>query len=289
MRFFFLFSFIFLQIAVQAQINTRVKSTKDQDSLARTNSITDTTSFTPESRNPDNPFIDYKPAVIYLTSSDSIEDHAYIRQNFTDQMVSVWSKPNRLYPASKIYGLRMDGKLFRAVRKSAYECVFAERAVHGPMSLYIYTRIPQSSGWVECYSAGGYTNNMIVENKVTRNKNSYGYFVSLYPDTNNFIAADDINKFAESYLKDMPETYKQASPFLKIKRYKAQKQILTLAMLVGVGGVAFIDSNMKWLFLAGFPVAAILTFINRSHIPDWKDMVAIVNSYNRETLTAAGQ
>lgn len=286
MRFFLLFSFVFLQISVFAQIGTRIRSSEGQDSLAHERSITDSANYAPENRNPEIPFIDYEPAVIYMTPADSIEDHAYIRQNFTDQMVSVWSKPNRLYPASKIYGLRMNGKFFRSVRKNAYECVFAERAVDGPMSLYMYTKIPQNSGWIEFYSAGGYTNNMIVENNVTRNKNSYGYFITLYPDTNTFIAADDLNKFASEYLKDKPETYKQASPFLKMKNYKTQKQLLTVAMLVGVSGVALVDSRMKWLFLAGFPVAVTLTLLNRSHIPDWKDMVEIVNSYNRETLTA---
>jgi len=82
------------------------------------------------------PFIDYKPAVIWNTPTDSIHDYCYIRRNFTDQMVSVWNHPKRLYPASRIYALEMDGKYYRAVKVSPENYVFAELMVSGPMNLF---------------------------------------------------------------------------------------------------------------------------------------------------------
>jgi hypothetical protein len=283
MRSILVFFFICICFFPEAQIVTRVVSDTGNDSLDKGKSISDSSFYSPDIRRPDIPFIDYAPAVIFLSSHDSIEDHAYIRRNFTDQMISVWSKPGRYYPASKIYGLRMNGKFYRSIMVNPVEFVFAEKAVSGNMSLYIYPKIPQVNGWVECFSAGGYTNNMIIENETTGSKLSYGYLITLEPEANTFIPANDIRVFAEKYLDSLPETRKLASPFLKMNNYKNKKRILALTMLAGAVGTAFVDSDIKWLFLACFPAAAVLTFINRKHIPGWEDMVKIVSSYNRES------
>jgi len=276
---FFLFCICFVS---ESQIVTRVSTQSAPDSLNDKKSVSDSAFYSPDTRRPDIPFIDYAPAVIFLSSNDSIEDHAYIRRNFTDQMVSVWSKPGRYYPASKIYGLKMNGKFYRSIMVNPVEFVFAEKAVSGIMNLYIYPKIPQFNGWVECFSSGGYTNNMIIENENMGSKLSYGYLITLEPDANTFISADDIRVFTEKYLDSLPETRKLTSPYLKMNNYKNKKKILAVAMLAGAAGTAFVDSDIKWVFLAGFPAAAALTFINRKHIPGWEDMVKIVNSYNRE-------
>ncbi len=282
MRSFLVFLFLCVCLVSKSQIFTRVSSTATPDSLSNGKSVADSAFYTPDSRRPDIPFIDYLPAIIYLTENDSIEDHAYIRRNFTDQMISVWSKPGRYYPASKIYGLRMNDKFYRSVMVNPVEFVFAEKAVSGKMSLYIYPKISQMNGWVECFSSGGYTNNMIIENKTTNSKLSYSYLITLEPETEKFISVNDIRVFTEKYLDSLPETSKLTSPFIKIKNYRNTKRILAISMLAGAVGAAFIDSEIKWLFLAGFPAAAVLTFINREHIPGWEEMVRIVNSYNHE-------
>jgi hypothetical protein len=283
MRAVLVFFLIGICIFTEAQIVTRVTSDSRNDDSDKNKSISDSAFYSPDTRRPDIPFIDYSPAMIYLSENDSIEDHAYIRRNFTDQMVSVWSKPGRYYPASKIYGLRMNGKFYRSVMVNPVEFVFAEKAVSGRMSLYIYPKITQANGWVECFSSGGYTNNMIIENRSFNNKLSFGYLVTLEPEDKAFKAANDLDVFAEKYLLNLPETYKMAAPFLKMKNYQNKKRILAASMLAGAIGAAFIDSDIKWVFLAGFPAAAVLTFLNRKHIPGWEDMVKIVSSYNRES------
>ncbi len=282
MRALLVFCLFCICFVSESQIITRVSTQTAPDSLNKNKSISDSAFYSPDTRRPDIPFIDYAPAVIFLSSNDSIEDHAYIRRNFTDQMVSVWSKPGRYYPASKIYGLRMNGKFYRSIMVNPVEFVFAEKAVSGNMNLYIYPKIPQVNGWVECFSSGGYTNNMIIENENMGSKLSYGYLITLEPNANTFISADDIRVFTEKYLDSLPETRKLTSPYLKMNNYKNKKKILAVAMLAGAAGTAFVDSDIKWVFLAGFPAAAALTFINRKHIPGWEDMVKIVNSYNRE-------
>ena len=136
-----------------------------EDSTAQKESDKALTKHPDKDRN-DIPFIDYKKAVIWTTKSDSVSDYVYIRKNFTDQMLSVWSHPKRLYPASRVYGVDMDGKHYRAVKVSSQNYVFAEQVVAGKMNLYMYRRIPQMNGWVEFqgYDSihSGYRNNMII-------------------------------------------------------------------------------------------------------------------------------
>jgi len=101
----------------------------------------------------DIPFIDFKPGIIWLTQYDTVHNHCYIRKNFTDQLLEVWSPPGRFYPASRIYGAEIGGTYYRAVKVSSTDYVFAQKVVGGPMDFYLYRKIPQFEVLVEMKSA----------------------------------------------------------------------------------------------------------------------------------------
>jgi hypothetical protein len=54
-------------------------------------------------------------------------------------------------------------------------------------------------------------------------------------------------------------------------------------MVVGFIGLASTgSSNASWIFLAGFPAAALVAYTNKPHTLHWQDMADIVNLYNTE-------
>lgn len=240
----------------------------------------------PDADRDDIPFIDYKPGVIWNTKFDSVCDGAYIRKNFTDQMVSVWSHPGRLYPASRIYGVDIDGKHYRAVKVSNQNYVFAEQLVKGKMNLYSYRKISQTNGWVEFrgYLHSGYRNNMIIEDKETRGvKNNFGYYISFDDDSLRLVSTSKFKTFVDNYLSDTPETKAIASKFAGKNSNKQNKIAVAGLMTIGIVGLALTGgTGASLIFLAGFPAAIVVAYINRPHTLHWQDMVEIVNSYNKE-------
>jgi len=242
----------------------------------------------PDADRNDIPFIDYKSAIIRNTVTDSVCDYAYIRKNFTDQMISVWSHPKRLYPASRIYGIDMDGKHYRAVKVSNQNYVFAEQLIEGDMDLYIYRKIPQVNGWIEFvgYDSlnSGYHNNMIIEQHETRGKQDYfGYFISTGNDTLKPVSASKMQLFADTYLKDTPAAKALAMKFSGTTYTKTNKIAVAGLMTAGILGLAMTGSSgASWIFLAGFPAAIVVAYLNRPHTLHWEDMVEIVNTHNQE-------
>ncbi len=244
----------------------------------------------PDADRGDIPFIDYKPAVIWNSPTDPMSDYAYIRRNFTDQLVSVWTHPRRLYPASRIYALDMDGKHYRAVRVSAQNYVFAEKVVEGEMDFYLYRIIPQLNGWIEYigYDSTGqvYHNNMVIENQVTMGKQeNFGYFFSIGSDTLKPVSASSLQKFSDSFLNETPAAKALAAKFTGKNMNKSRKIAFIGLMAVGFIGLALTgEGGASWIFLAGFPAAGVVAYLNRPHTLHWEDMVEIVNTYNREVM-----
>jgi hypothetical protein len=242
----------------------------------------------PDADQGDNPFIDYKPAVIWNTPTDSIHDYCYIRRNFTDQMVSVWNHPNRLYPASHIYALEMDGKYYRTARTSPENYVFAERVVSGQMNLYLYRKIPQYEGWVEFVVhdslQSGYRNNMIIENENSKGKReNFGYFISKSDNVLVAVSASKMKMFADTFLVNTPQAYAKAMKFANQKMTKSKKIAVISLMSLGIIGLAATGGTAaSYIFLAGFPAAAFVAFANKPHTLHWQDMVEIVDTYNLE-------
>ncbi len=242
----------------------------------------------PDSDRSDIPFIDYKPAVIRTTPLDSVVDYAYIKRNFTDQMVSVWNHPGRLYPASRVYGLDMEGKHYRSVMTSSQNYVFAEQMVKGEMSLYIYRKIPQVNGWVEFVGSdtvhSGYRNHMIVDDGNTRGKReNFGYFVTIGNDSLKLVTTTNMKLFADTYLTNTPQAKARAMTYAVKHMTKERKIAVIGLMAVGFVGLAVTGgSAATWIFLAGFPAAAIVAFANKPYTLHWQDMAEIVNLYNTE-------
>ena len=242
----------------------------------------------PDATQTDIPFIDYKLAVIWNTPTDSVCDYAYIRRNFTDQLISIWSNPRRLYPASRIYAVDMDGKHYRAVRVSAQNYVFAEKIVDGEMDLYLYQIIPQLNGWVEFvgkdFTGQVYHNNMIYDNRVTKGKQQkYGYFFTIGNDSLKPLSASSLQKFSDAYLFSTPAAKAIAEKFTCKNQNTSRKAAVIGLMTVGFVGLALTgEGGASLIFLAGFPAAAAVAFLNRPHTLHWEDMVEIVSTYNRE-------
>lgn len=245
-------------------------------------------SSAPDADRNDIPFIDYRKAVIWNSPGDSVIDYAYIRKNFTDQFVSVWNHPRRLYPASRIYAINMDGKHYRAVKVSEQNFVFAEQMVDGDMDLYVYRKIPQLNGWIEFvgHDTTGkiYHNNMIIEKDKTRSKEEYfGYFYSIGNDTLKPVSVKTLKTFAENQLGETPEAKALALKFTNQTMNKSRKIAVIGLMSVGIIGLAATGGGgASLLFLAGFPVAAFVAYKNQPQTMHWGDMVEIVNTYNRE-------
>lgn len=236
----------------------------------------------------DYPFIDYKWSTIWNTPADTFSDYCYIRRNFTDQMVSAWTYPNRLYPASRIYGLSMDGKFYKSAKVSPGNFVFAEKKVTGKMNLFIYRKIPQANGWVEFIGfdslQSGYKNNMIIENKNNWGKREYfGYFISMDDNVLVPVTVSGLKTFADTYLSKTPQAYAMAMKFANQKMTKTKKIAVIGLMSLGMIGLAITgESAASYIFLAGFPAAALVAYLNRPHTLHWEDMVDIVELYNQE-------
>lgn len=242
----------------------------------------------PYSDQNDIPFIDYKPAIIWNLPTDSISDYAYIRRNFTDQLVSVWTHPRRIYPASRIYAIDLEGKHYRAVKVSEQNYVFAEKMVEGEMDLYLYRKIPQVNGWIEFvgHDTTGkiYHNNMIVENQVTKGKQeNFGYLYSIGSDTLKPVSASSLQKFSDNHLNETPLAKALAAKFTGKNMNKSRKIAVIALMSVGIIGLAATGGGgASLIFLAGFPAAAVVAFVNRPQTLHWEDMVEIVTEYNKE-------
>ena len=258
------------------------------DTINASHDSTSISNLQPDADRNDIPFVDYKPAVIWNTPTDSVSDYAYIRKNFTDQMVSVWNYPRRLYPASRIYGIDMDGKHYQSVKVSNQNYVFAEQLVKGKMNLFIYRKIPQMNGWLEFrgYDSiqSGYRNFMIVEQDEMRGKQNYfGYYVSISNDTLRSVSASNMKLFADTYLNETPEAKAMAMKFAVLKMNKTRKIAVASLMTVGIVGLALTGgTGASLVFLAGFPLAAVVAYLNKPHTLHWEDMVEIVNTYNKE-------
>lgn len=243
----------------------------------------------PDDDRNDIPFIDYKQAVIWNTPNDSVCDYAYIRKNFTDQMVSVWNNPNHLYPASRVYAVTIDDKYYRAVKISESNYVFAEKIVSGEMDLYMYRKIPQFNGWIEYIGqdeyGNVYHNNMIIENENGRSKKDYfSYFISLNSDTLHPVSSSTLNTFSDTYLNETPDAKTIATKFTGKNGNKQRKIAVVGLMTVGFLGLAVTGGSggASLIFMLGFPAAALVAYLNRPQNLTWQDMVEIVQTYNRE-------
>lgn len=189
----------------------------------------------------DPPFIDYTTSTVYITVNDSISEDATIRRNFTDQFISVWSEPGRIYPASKIFGIKQQGKYFRAGKIDPRNSVFGEQIVKGKINLYYTRRLPQEAGLVEMISTDpkntGYRNFMIMEYEDrARYESDFYYFITLASDSLKTIPVTDYAQTAELYLKDVPEAYNMLMDFAK-KRKSATKfvaPIMASSLIVAV-------------------------------------------------------
>ena len=243
----------------------------------------------PDADRDDIPFIDFKVGIIWLTANDTIHNYCYIRKNFTDQLVEVWNPPGRFYPASRIYGAEIDGSFYKAVKIAPSEYIFAQRVVSGPMDFYLYRKIPQTNGYVEMQSSDinnpGYTNHMIIEADGMRGKReTYGYFISVGADTSALIpvSGTDLGKFASDFLRNTPMAYKEAMKYSGKSFSKLKKQMVLGIMAVGLFGAMFMNSDSRWIFLAGFPLAAVVAGSNKPRTLHWDDLARIVNIYNSE-------
>jgi hypothetical protein len=182
----------------------------------------------------------------------------------------------------------MGGKQYRAVKTSNQNYVFAEHLIAGKMDLYIYRQIPQVNGWVEFVGHDtlnrGYHNNMIIERHEIRGKQNYfGYFISTGDDSLRAVSASKMKIFADTYLKDTPKAKALAMTFASTSYTKTNKITVIGLMTVGFLGLAMTGGGAaSWIFLAGFPAAGIVAYLNRPHTLHWEDMVEIVNTYNRE-------
>jgi hypothetical protein len=241
----------------------------------------------PDADRDDLLFIDYHPAIIWTTETDTVRNFAYIRRNFTDQLLSVWNPPGRYYPASKIYALSLDGNYYRTVKTSDRNYAFTQQMVKGPMSFYMYRIIPQTNGWIEYSSEdannAGYTNYMIVEEKGRRGSwQQFEYFLSMAPDSNRLIKVNqgNLSAFAEKNLNDSPKARKEALKYGNQHNSKETKILLAAIMTTGMAGAIFVKNDYRWLFMMGFPLGIVVGLVNRPYTLHWDDMVRIVEMYN---------
>lgn len=170
----------------------------------------------------DPAFIDYSMAEIYLSADHAITENAYLRRNFTDQFISVWQNPGRIYPASLIYGFSQEGKYYRACKFDGRNSIFGEQVVRGDMSLYYCRKLPQEAGLIEFISMDphnqGYRNFMIATYKDrARFENDYYYFVTLASDSLTPVPIKDLTMFNENYLKHSPDAFRMMKQFDKKK------------------------------------------------------------------------
>lgn len=267
-------------IFAQENQSTTVKKEPDSVSIA---------AIRPDADRDDIPFIDYLPGLITGSEGDTVSDNLYIRKNFTDQLISVWSHPRRYYPASRVYSVSVGENYYRTAKISEDNYVFLQEMVKGKMNLYLYRKIPQTNGWVELVSSDPrnpeYKNNMIVEVRGNRGKRqTFGFYISLEKDSAKLISIKDteLEAFANNYLSGTPLAYAEAMKFSNQKVNKTRKQMLLGLMAVSMLGTMFISSDARWVFLAGFPLAIGVAAINHPNFLGWEDMVRIVKTYNAE-------
>ncbi|MGV8112536.1 MAG: hypothetical protein AB2L17_06480 [Lentimicrobium sp.] len=237
----------------------------------------------------DPAFIDYLPATLYMTPDDSINTYAYLRRNFTDQFVSLWGHPGRVYPASRIFAIRQNGKYYRACRMDARNSVFGEQVVKGKMNLYYTRRLPQEAGLLEFITtdpnSGGYRNFMILQYEGRKRfEADYYYFVTFEDDSLQCFPINDFAEFAGRYLKDAPEAYNRMMGFAS-KRGGAAKVAAPLIAAGVVTATLFTTSLQAGLlvsapFIAGGMGYAIWRKKKGYAKPDPEDMAGVIRAYN---------
>ncbi len=237
----------------------------------------------------DPAFIDYLPATLFLSPDDSLDANAFMRRNFTDQFVSLWEYPGRLYPASRVFAFRQEGKYYRACRIDARNSVFGELVVKGKMSLYYARRLPQEAGLVEFITtdpnSSGYRNFMIVQYEDRKRfEADYYYFVTFEDDSLQCIPVKDYADFAERYLKNAPGAHKMMMEFAA-RRGGAAKVAAPLIAAGVVTATLFTSSLQAGLlvsapFIAGGMGYAIWRKKKGYAKPDPEEMAGVIRAYN---------
>ncbi len=238
----------------------------------------------------DTPFVDYSPAIIYMTPSDSISDAAYLRNNFTDQFISVWEKPSRIYPASIIHGFSQDGKYYRSCSFDKHNHVFGEQIVKGRINLYYARRLPQTAGLIEFISAdpkkSDYRNYMIVQYEDSpRYSNDFYYFITLENDSLETIPVNDFKQFADDYLKSVPEAHQLLMNHVTKKNFMNKVLPPTIAILTFA--IVVSSDNLSRGLLVSSPVIAggVIHYLirrKRGKLPPTPDeMAGIIMLYNK--------
>lgn len=237
----------------------------------------------------DAPFVDYYPATIFLSLDDSLEEAAYLRENFTDQFISVWENPSRIYPASMIYGFRQNGKYYRSSSFDARNHVFGELIVKGKMNLYYTRKLPQEGGIIEFISTdpknSSYRNFMIVTyGDRVRYANDYYFFVTLESDSTKAIPVHNLKEFADNHLTNSPEAYKMMMKFTK-KRSTASRIIPPVIAAATLAALLAAPSVEAGLLISSPVIAGGIAyyFIRRSKgmlSPDPSEMAKIIMQYN---------
>ncbi|MHC1776841.1 MAG: hypothetical protein AB9834_15670 [Lentimicrobium sp.] len=234
-------------------------------------------------------FIDYTEATIFMSPGDSLIEHAYLRRNFTDQFVSVWQNPGRIYPASMIYGISQDGKYYRTCKFDSRNAVFGEQIVKGKMSLYYCRKLPQEAGLVEFISVDpgnpGYRNFMIMEYRdKARYMNDYYYFVTLEGDSLHPVLVVDFAQFANDYLRNSPEACNLLMAYGK-KKSKLQRVIAPV--IVGLVCVAVVSAGsiekgilISSVLIAGGGIYYLVKLRKKPSRPQPADMAKIIEVYN---------
>ncbi|PKP46132.1 MAG: hypothetical protein CVT94_15720 [Bacteroidetes bacterium HGW-Bacteroidetes-11] len=240
----------------------------------------------------DTPFIDYSPATIFLSPDDSLKETAHLRENFTDQFISVWENPSRIYPASLIYGFRQNGKYYRSCSFDGRNHIFGEMIVKGKINLYYTRKLPQEAGIIEFVSSdpknSSYRNFMIVtyDDRV-RYSNDFYYFVTLESDSTMAIPVQNFKDFADYHLADSPEAYEMMMKFAK-KRSTASRIIPPVIFMATIAAVIAAPSVETGLLISSPVIAGGIAyyFISKSKgllSPDPDDMARIISQYNHQS------
>jgi len=242
----------------------------------------------------DPAFIDYTDAIIYLSPEESINELAYLRTNFTDQFISVWENPGRIYPASRIFAFSQESRYFRACRFDEQNAVFGQRIVKGEMNLYCCRKQPLEAGLTEFITTDpnnqGYRNFMInrYEGRA-RFANDFYYFIVMENDSVNPVPVKDIVDFANNYLFDSPEAY---AMMMKFDKKKTMFRKLVAPVIVGVIGLATISAGslrtgllISSPFIAGGMIYFLLNRDKKGKRPSPEKMMEIVRLYNNKNIS----
>lgn len=209
------------------------------------------------------PFIYYTPAIIFLTTKDTVSVVAYWRRNFTDQFLETWSD-SRIYPASRVYGFIQDSVYYRSTVYDQYH-IFAPQIVSGPINLY-YSRYIHNRGEIRMTSTDpnnmDYRNNLIVTGDVPqRYANEFTYFVTFPWDTLKMIEVNrkNLQKFSDTYLRVYPEAYHEAMAYVPSKTGKILNYTLLPAAVIFTA--AFLLSDTKPVYFIAIGAGAVVTYI----------------------------